>query len=387
MTKKVAGRFQLDTVPPITGGAGVMEATGALVRELVGDDAAIMIVADPGLAGFGYADRLMRYLTKAGLHPVVFDAFSPDPPFAEADLAAGLARTARAKAVIGLGGGSALDMSKAVAAGAAGIGSVARFALGAEDLPSETLPIIAIPTTSGTGSETTRTAVLRDTTGTKQWIWGSALKPAHVVLDPELTVGLPPSLTTATGLDALIHAIEAATNRNASNANTAMALMAIRLVVEHLPAVIEQPTDLRARGGMQLAAAYAGVAIDNAGTAIAHAIGHALASLVKVHHGQAVASAMAATLAWNVIDDDGRFAQVAEAMGGPRDGVALPGLFDDLARRLGHAFDLPVDASITPALLAAQICKPENAPMVQANWRTPSDDDLLVFARRVLSRT
>lgn len=379
--------FSLAGMPPVSGGAGALRGAGVLVRGLVGDSPSVMIVADPGLGGFGHADRLAQGLPDAGLTPVLFDGFTGEPSFAEADKAADLARAARIGAVIGLGGGSAMDLAKAIAVGAAGDGSVGRYALGAEALPTGCPPIVAIPTTSGTGSETTRTAVLRDRAGAKQWLWGAALKPRHVVLDPELTVGLPPALTAATGLDALIHAIEAATNRNATIGNTVIALTAIRLVAEHLPAVIDNPSDLAARGAMQMAAAYAGVAIDNAGTAIAHAIGHALASLAMVHHGQAVATAMAATLDWNVGDDDGRFGRVAEAMGGPRDGSALPGLFDALARRLGHRFDLAIGGAITPEMLAAQIRRRENAPMLQANWRAAGDDDLLAFARRVLSRT
>ena len=136
---------------------------------------------------------------------------------------------------------------------------------------------------------------------------------------------------------------------------------------------------------MQLAAAFAGTAIDNAGTAIAHAIGHALASMAKVHHGQAVAAAMAATVPWNVEDDDGRFARLADAMGGSRDASALPDLFIGFARTINHTFDLPAAAASDPSALAAQVRKPENAAMLQANWRNPGDDDLLGFASRVLS--
>lgn len=381
------GSYLLDGMPPISCGAGALNGAGALVRGLVGKAASIMIVADPGLKKFGHAKRLEQGLIDAGLTPVLFEDFGGEPSFADADRAAFRARTARIAAVIGLGGGSAMDLAKAVAVGFATDGPVMRFALGAQPLPAALLPILAVPTTSGTGSETTRTAVLSDRSGVKQWLWGGALKPVRAILDPDLTIGLPPALTTATGLDALIHAIEAATNRNVSAGNSAIAWAAIRLVAEHLPAVIDDPSDLEARGAMQIASAYAGVAIDNAGTAIAHAIGHALASLVKVPHGQAVASAMAATLDWNVADDDGRFGRVAEAMGGPRDAAEVPVLFDALAHRLGHSFDLNLGASIDPRSLAVQIRRPENAPMLQANWRAASDDELLVFARRVLSRT
>ena len=344
-----------------------------------------MVVADPGLAADGHTDRLLAGLSSGGLEAAMFDGIRGEPGFDDALRASKQARDCGAAAIIGFGGGSALDLAKAVAVGAACDGPLTRFALGREALPDAALPILAVPTTSGTGSEMTRTAILSDRAGAKQWLWGPALKPRHVLLDPELTVGLPAPLTAATGLDALVHAMEAATNRNANAGNTAIALTAIRMVMEALPSAIRQPANLEARGAMQLAAAFAGTAIDNAGTAIAHAIGHALASMAKVHHGQAVAAAMAATLPWNVEDDDGRFARLADAMGGGRDASALPDLFIGFARTINHTFDLPAAAASDPSALAAQVREPENAAMLQANWRSPGDDDLLGFASRVLS--
>ncbi|MEO1224017.1 MAG: iron-containing alcohol dehydrogenase [Pseudomonadota bacterium] len=377
--------YDLDGMPPISGGPGSIDGAGALLRALAGDGGSALVVADPGLTALGHTTRLTRGLASEGFEIAVFDAIEGEPGFRDAARASQHAKDCTARAIVGFGGGSALDLAKAVAVGAACDGPLTRFALGCEPLPDGALPILAIPTTSGTGSEMTRTAILSDQTGAKQWLWGQALKPCQVLLDPELTVGLPSSLTAATGLDALVHAMEAATNRNASAGNTAIALTAIRMIVAALPSAMHNPADLDARGAMQLGAAYAGTAIDNTGTAIAHAIGHALASMVKIHHGQAVAAAMAATLWWNVVDDDGRFARVADAMGGGRDARALPGLFAGLAASIDHSFDLPAAAALDAAALAAQIRLPENAPMLQANWRTPNDDDLLRFASRVIS--
>jgi len=380
-----ASLYDLDGMPPIFGGPGSIDHAGALLRAVAGDGGSILVIADPGLAALGHTTRLTSGLASEGLKIAVFDEIQGEPGFHDAARASEKAKDCAAAAIVGFGGGSALDLAKAVAVGAACGGPLARFALGREPLPDGTLPILAIPTTSGTGSEMTRTAILSDQTGAKQWLWGRALKPRQVLLDPELTVGLPPPLTAATGLDALVHAMEAATNRNASAGNTAIALTAIRMIVDALPSAIQNPADLEARGAMQLAAAFAGTAIDNAGTAIAHAIGHALASMVKIHHGQAVAAAMAATLRWNVENDDGRFARVADAMGGGRDAGALPDLFAGFAGSIDHSFELSAAAALDPAALAVQIRQPENATMLQANWRTPGNDDLLRFASRVLS--
>ena len=376
--------YDLDGMPPISGGPGSIDRAGALLRPLAGDGESVFVIADPGLAALGHTERLVSGLTGDGFRVAVFDDIQGEPGFHDAARASQQAKDCATRAIVGFGGGSALDLAKAVAVGAACDGPLTRFALGRGPLPDGALPILAIPTTSGTGSEMTRTAILSDQTGAKQWLWGRSLKPRQVLLDQGLTVGLPPYLTAATGLDALVHAMEAATNRNASAGNTAIALTAIRMIVAALPSAIQDPADLEARGAMQLAAAYAGTAIDNAGTAIAHAIGHALASMVKMHHGQAVAAAMAATLPWNVENDDGRFARVADAMGGGRDAGALPDLFAGLAGSIDHSFELTAD-ELDPAALAAQIRQPENATMLQANWRTPGNDDLLRFASRVLS--
>lgn len=377
--------YDIDGMSPICGGPGSIDRAGALLSALAGGDGSVLVIADPGITALGHTTRLTRGLASEGLEIAVFDEIEGEPSFHDAARASKQAKDCDAAAILGFGGGSALDLAKAVALGAVCDGPLARFALGREPLPDVALPILAIPTTSGTGSEMTRTAILSDQTGAKQWLWGRSLKPRQVLLDPELTVGLPPSLTAATGLDALVHAMEAATSRNASAGNTAIALTAIRMIVDALPSAIQDPADLEARGAMQLAAAYAGTAIDNAGTAIAHAIGHALASMVKIHHGQAVAAAMAATLTWNVVDDDGRFARVAEAMGGGRHARALPDLFTGFAGTIDHSFDLPAAAALDPVALAAQTRQPENATMVKANWRTPCDDDLLRFASRVIS--
>jgi len=210
-----------------------------------------------------------------------------------------------------------------------------------------------------------------------------------VVLDPELVTGLPAALTAATGIDALVHAVEAATNANATAANDVYCHAAIRLVAAHLLKAVEKPRDLAARGAMQRAAALAGIGIDNAGTAVAHNIGHALASLRPVHHGRIVGLAMLATLPWNIADDDGRFAAVAEAMGAPRDATALPAAFERLLRESGVKVSLAGEGhdDVTPERLAAQMVRPENASMRKSNRRPISDDDLLVFARAVLSQT
>jgi alcohol dehydrogenase class IV len=379
-------RVNLDRVPPITQGAGALEELGALVSSL-GAQMRVLLVADPGLRSTGMIDSAQRALRAAGCAVTAFDQVQSDPSMAQADAVAQLARTQRVQAIVALGGGSAMDLGKSVAAIAGADVSASHYGLSANAFPASRLACVCVPTTSGTGSEATRTAVLSDDAGAKIWLWGDALKADAIVLDPVLTTGLPDHLTAATGIDALVHAIEASTNRNANSANDLYCLEAIRLVVRHLRRALDAPQDLSARAGLQWAATFAGIGIDNAGTAIAHNIGHALASLRPIHHGRAVGVALRATLPWSVAGDAAPFAAAAAAMGEKRDARRLPEAFDRLLRAVGIKVSIAGEGhdDITPAQLAQQMAMPANEPMRRSNRREVCDAHLLEFATAVLT--
>jgi alcohol dehydrogenase class IV len=380
--------FSLDRVPAITQAAGGLGRMGEMAARL-GAGAPVLLVADPGLASFGIITQAETSLRDAGLTVLTFTDIKSDPTTAQVDAAAALARQEGAGVAVALGGGSAMDAGKAAAAIAPGEAGANHYALCANAFPPKPLPKICVPTTSGTGSETTRTSVLTNPAGAKVWLWGEEIKADAVLLDPTLTVGLPAHLTAATGIDAIVHAIEACTNANAFAANDVYCHEAIRLVVRHLRTAVEQPDNIEARAALQFAAALAGIGIDNAGTAVAHNIGHALASLRPVHHGRAVGLAMLATLEWNAaFDPDGRFAAVAEAMGEHRDASRLPVAYERLLRSVGVKVSLADEGhdGITPELLAAQMAREENAAMRRSNRRKIEDADLLVFARAVLEQ-
>lgn len=374
----------LGRVPRISAGAGALAELGTLVAGRVGAGAAVLLVADPGLAPLGLLDAARASLRRAGLDVQPFTAFGGDPLSSAVDAAAELARTARAAAVVALGGGSALDVGKAAAAVARGEHAAEAYALCARPLPRAPLVKICVPTTAGTGSETTRTAIVTDGSGRKLWLWGEELRADEVLLDPELTLDLPAALTAATGIDALVHALEAATNRNATPGNDVYAHEAIRLVARHLPRAVEQPRDLAARAAMQRAACLAGIAIDNAGTAVAHNIGHALASLRPIHHGRAVGIAMRATLPWNCAHDpEGRWAAAAAALQATDPAAAFARLVD----AVGLDTQLADFTGVTAEQLAAQMARPENASMRRSNAREIDDAALLMLAARVLERS
>jgi alcohol dehydrogenase class IV len=374
--------YELARLPRIAFGAGARRVIGE--RASAGLDAPhALLVADPGLPS-GIVEDVVGELRKAGVAVTKFSDFRSDPTIAEADAAARLARGDKAGVVVCLGGGSALDLGKTVAAIALSDKSAEFYQLAENPLPAERLRKICIPTTAGTGSETTRTAILTRADHAKVWLWGDEIKADEVVLDPDLSTSLPAHLTAATGIDALVHAVEAATNRNSNPASGLYAREAIRLSKRHLIRAVEHPDDLEAREGMLRAAAFAGVAIDNCGTAIAHALGHAMGSLRPIHHGRAVGIAMLASLPWNVEHNDS-FAELAEDIGGVRSGKGFIDAYESLLRASGVKVSLRDEFDgVSAEQLAAQTLRPENDAMRHSNRRPAGPDDLLILARRVL---
>ena len=345
----------------------------------------VVLVADPGLKASGLIDDLEGILRAGGAKVSVFTALQSDPTVAQADAAANQARAHRADTVVCLGGGSALDLGKTVAAITPASASAGVYQLCETPLPAKPLRKICVPTTAGTGSEATRTAILTRADHAKVWLWGDEIKSDAVVLDPDLTRTLPAHLTAATGIDALIHAVEAATNRNASSASDLFAYEAIRLVSRHLLRAIAAPGDLEARLGLLWGATFAGVAIDNCGTAIAHALGHALGSLRPIHHGRAVGVAMLASLPWNVEGNDA-FARCARAMGATATAAGFIDAFGRLLDESGVKISLREDfAGVTADALAAQTERPENQAMLASNRRAASRADLVAIAERMLA--
>ena len=386
------GNFSFGPTAKVAFGVDRIEKLAKDVSALVGEGAKVLLISDPGVAALG--DRAEAILTKGGHKVARFQDIRSDPLSRQIDAAAELARKHGASLVVGLGGGSALDVSKMAAAIAPAGEHAEHYALAVNSLPAKPLRKICIPTTSGTGSETTKVSVFTNAKDEKVWGWGDALSADLALLDPRLTVGLPAHLTAATGIDALVHAIEACTIRRANPMNDGVCLQAIRLVMQHLPRAVSTPDDLDARGHVQIAASLAGVAIDNSGTGVAHALGHALGALGHVHHGRAVGLSLRAALAWNAEAAPERHAVVATAMGVPTEGRKPA----DVLRELGPRFDafirsvgLPVSltkdglSQKDSERLAALTMAPENKSMRDSNCRPITAADALALSQAVLS--
>lgn len=273
------------------------------------------LVCDPALEPLGIADQVRG--AAAERVGTTWAHVEADAPRASVEAGADAARAAGADGVIALGGGSAIDSAKAIALLVKHGGDVARWD-GAGKIGSPGLPLIAIPTTAGTGSEASCIAVLKDEAQQKKLVLiDRAVYPSVAILDPRLTMGLPAKLTAATGLDALTHAVEGIVSKYAQPVCDAIGLECVRLIAAHLRKAVVAPDDATARGYMLLAASMAGQLVSMTFTGVAHAVAHALGVGWRIHHGTANALVLPWSIRFNA--SDGRAAagyrRCAEAFG------------------------------------------------------------------------
>jgi alcohol dehydrogenase len=328
-------------------GAGVVGELPAAVRSLGG--ASAFVVTDPGVVRSGVAGRVVDLLRADGLAVELFDGVEPNPGTVAIEqgserlsaLLAGGPGDGRSRIVIGLGGGSAMDSAKVIALHAPNQRAV--MSLGFHDETVEPgLPVIAIPTTAGTGAETNTYGVITDeSVGRKGYVGHESVLPRLAILDPELTIGLPPEPTAATGVDALTHSLESLLSKNPNPLAEAIALGTVRTVGAWLPVAVADGSNLEARSRMLLAAHYAGVGQQTGtGVGAVHAIGHAIGTRGRIAHGTALATVMPEVFETYLGVRDRELALVAVALGiaSPRDPepdaarAAIAGIADLLAR-------------------------------------------------------
>lgn len=248
----------------------------------------VLLVTDKTITNLGLTAPLLQALAISGIETVVYDDTVPNPTIDNIEKALKLFHTSQASAIIAFGGGSAMDCAKGVGARAANPNKTIAQMRGLLKV-SKSLPLlIAIPTTAGTGSETTIAAVISNPeTHEKYAINDQKLVPAYAVLDPQLTVGLPPHITSTTGLDALTHAVEAYIGRSNTVETRKAAREAVKLVFENLYTAYSNGKDMKARANMLKASFYAGVAFTRAYVGYVHAIAHTLGGYYSVPHGLA----------------------------------------------------------------------------------------------------
>ncbi len=308
---------EVDTVRAVSVPTRLVHGSGA-VSSLAREAGALgiarpMLVTDPGVAAAGLVDRVLPLLGDV----VVFDEVRPNPDVELVDRAADAYREAGCDGLVALGGGSSIDTAKSIGVVAVHGGSIARYEWGHDPIEKRIPPLVAIPTTAGTGSEVTLWAVITDHERRVKFnVGGTPLIGAHVALiDPELMLGLPPAVTAATGMDALSHAIECFTCDYHQPFNDAVALYAIELVARWLRVAVEDGANLEARTQMAHAATLGGMAYGTESAGAAHAMSQSAGGVHDCPHGALTARVLGPVCEYNVPAAPERYARIAQGLG------------------------------------------------------------------------
>jgi alcohol dehydrogenase len=314
--------FAFTGAKKIVFGNGTFDTLPDHIRELKASRP--LVVLDKNLAGTGFRDRVKEILNKEGFKMTLFDKqVEAEPRLELADEGAKAALKGNCDIVVGIGGGSAMDVAKAVAVLAANKNKASDY-LGLNKVPGPGLPKIMVPTTAGTGSEVTYTSVfVRQNLKKKEGMNSPYLYPDLALLDPTLTLTLPPVATASTGIDALCHAIESYTSVNASPMSEMFSLEAIALISANLRTCVHEGANLEAREQMLLGSLYAGLGLANAGVGAVHSLSYPLGGKYGVSHGLANTIMLPYVMSFNLPGALEKFTIIAEAMGEITDDLPL----------------------------------------------------------------
>ena len=283
-------------------GADTLERVGELARELGGKH--VLLVTDKGLAAAGHPSRAVSFLEATGLHVTAFDDVHENPTTVDVTRCVEVARRAGIDLIVGLGGGSSMDTAKGANFILTNGGRMQDY-WGVGKATKPMLPLIAIPTTAGTGSECQSFALISDEVTHQKMACGDAKAAAQIaILDPLLTVSQPARVTACTGIDALAHAFETAVTKKRNAFSAMYSREAFRLCFGAIERVLDDPRDLEARSRMQLGAAFAGTAIENSMLGAAHSAANPLTAHYGIAHGQAVGLMLPAVIAFNARDNE-----------------------------------------------------------------------------------
>lgn len=292
-------------------GPGAIGQIGQEAFNLSGKKA--LIVTDKGLIGAGLIQPVEKSLKSSRIKYAVFDAVEPDPRYEIVAECLEQIHREEVNLIIGIGGGSPIDIAKTSAIMATNKGTIAEY-FGIDLVPKPGLPTIIVPTTAGTGSEVTPIAILSDESEKlKKGVVSPYLFPALALLDPELTLGLPPQITAATGMDALIHALEAYTSVNATQITDLLAFRAIEMLYQNIRTAYANGNDLEARSKMLEGSLLAGMAFANAGVTAVHAFAYPIGAEFHIPHGIANTLMLPHVIRFNLLGNLPKFAQIAKA--------------------------------------------------------------------------
>ncbi len=282
------------------------------------ESASVLLISDPGLAGTGLVERVTERLHHDRWCVSLFTEVRSNPTVEDVELALEVARANEVSALVALGGGSVIDVGKAIGLLMANGGTYADYQWHGRPIIRPILPLVAVPTTAGTGSEVTKVTVIGDPeTHFKKGVLSPYMFPRVAVVDPELTVTLPPRLTAATGADALVHALEALLGKRSNPITDGLATAALTRAWRFLPRATRDGDDLEARREMALASTLAGTAFDQSGLGIIHSLAGPLAAQYDLHHGLCTALLLPHGLAYNLPALDNKRATLLLALGMP----------------------------------------------------------------------
>ena len=378
----LSANFTVTQPTSIRFGCGAVADLGVIVKKLGGTQ--VFLVADPGLEAANLLNRITKPLDDAAIPFTLYTKVDPEPGLLLADQGADLARQAGSDCVVGVGGGSAMDVAKAVSILLTNGGRAEDY-LGLGKIKKLGVPKIMIPTTAGTGAEVSFTAVfINEKTKSKGGMNGDPLYPEAAILDPELTASLPPQVTASTGIDAFTHAIEAFVSTQAHPMSDMYAREAMKLISANLAKAYAHGGNMVARTNMQMGSLLAGKALATAGVGLVHAMAYPLGGMFDIPHGLANAVLLPYVLQYNLIGAPEKYAEVATIMGCDTKGMN----HKEAARCLVEAvFELNMEIGI-PATLAelnipaAQILEMARIALtvtrpIENNPRKPTLDDVV----------
>lgn len=377
-------RFSFPTT--ILFGCGAVRELPACLKEIGAKKP--LLVTDPGLKGAEPFKKTVAALEAAGQAYAVFGDVHPNPVEGDVDGAAAAFRAGGCDSVIGLGGGSPLDVAKAAVVRVAHEGPLAQFeaqAGGWEKIVNPMAPVITIPTTAGTGSEVGRSAVITmPELGRKIVIFSPKLMPARAILDPDLTLGLPANLTAATGMDAFTHCLESLTSPEFHPLCDAVAIHGLELIIEHLERAVKHGGDVEARGYMLIAASMGAIAFQK-DLGATHSLAHPLSTEFNVHHGLANAVCLPAVMRFNIEAAEKHYARLAYLFGMEEAGASerqaaefAAGMVASLVDRLGLPTRLR-DCGVAESALPALAKKAFEDSCHKTNPRPCTEADLLAL--------
>lgn len=337
-------QFQFGIPSQVTFGAGSSKQVGEVLTNLAAKK--VLCVYDQGVKSVGLVDVILKSLSDANLHVTEFDGVLPNPTEEVVEMGLKIAKQENVDAIVAVGGGSSIDVAKAINILLTNEGPISKYdGLNQVQVPGKLL--IAIPTTSGTGSEVTGVTVVTNIEEKRKMVIAGRYCGADIALvDPELTIGLPPSVTAATGMDALTHAIEAYTSKIASIPSDVNALKAAGLIYNNIESAYKTGSDIEARENMLLGSMLAGYAFNSALLGVVHAIAHPLSVHCGLPHGVANACVLPFAMEYNLQDEQVqiKYKELAQAMGLEVEGLSAKEGAEkavEAVKQLAIALDIP----------------------------------------------